>query len=79
MVELYNWCAKDKWIQLQLKIVGHLCKLFSDIDFQLSDGSMHFWYTILNENIMFWQNRPNDAKIVADALQNVTYIGIDER
>lgn len=73
MIELYDGCPKDKWIKIQLQVVGRLCKLFSDDNFQLSDGSMNFWYTVLLDNIAFWQNRPVDSGAVADALKNVTY------
>lgn len=71
MMELYEWCDKDRWTQLEVQIAGHLSKLFSNNDFQLADLSMNFWNRILHENIKLWKNRPDVIKIVVGDLKKV--------
>ncbi|XP_022161303.1 serine/threonine-protein phosphatase 2A 56 kDa regulatory subunit gamma isoform-like [Myzus persicae] len=71
MVELYEWCNKDNWIKLQLPVVCHISKFFSDYDFQLSEESMNFWIRIMHENIKYWQSRKDDVRVVVNALKKV--------
>ncbi|VVC24129.1 Armadillo-type fold,Protein phosphatase 2A, regulatory B subunit, B56,Armadillo-like helical [Cinara cedri] len=74
MSDLYNVCDTDKWISLQLQIVGPLSKLFCNDDFQLADESMNFWNRILHENMKFWQSKQDDVRIVVNALKKVKRI-----
>jgi hypothetical protein len=76
MMELYEWCDRDQWIQLQVQIVGHLSKLFSNDDFNLADLSINFWNRILHENIKLWKTRPDVIKIVVANLKKVMNINV---
>ncbi|XP_060856652.1 serine/threonine-protein phosphatase 2A 56 kDa regulatory subunit gamma isoform-like [Metopolophium dirhodum] len=71
MVELYEWCNKENWIKLQLPVVCHISKFFSDYDFQLAEESMNFWIRIMHENIKYWQGRKDDVRVVVNALKKV--------
>uniref|UniRef100_A0A2S2NPT0 Uncharacterized protein n=1 Tax=Schizaphis graminum TaxID=13262 RepID=A0A2S2NPT0_SCHGA len=71
MIELYDWCIKEKWMKLQLSVVSHLAKFFSDYDFQLAEESMNFWIRILHENLKYWQERTDDIRVVVNALKKV--------
>ncbi|XP_026820730.1 serine/threonine-protein phosphatase 2A 56 kDa regulatory subunit gamma isoform-like [Rhopalosiphum maidis] len=72
MIELYDWCNKEKWMKLQLLVVSHLSKFFSDYDFQLAEESMNFWIRILHENLKYWQERTDNIRVVVNALKKVT-------
>lgn len=76
MMELYEWCDKDRWIQLQVQIVGDLSKLFSNNDFQVADTAMNFWNRLLHENIKLWKNRPDLIKIVVGDLKKVMSLSV---
>lgn len=71
MIELYDWCNKEKWMKLQLSVVSHLSKFFSDYDFQLAEESMNFWIRILHENLKYWQEKTDNIRVVVNALKKV--------
>lgn len=71
MVELYEWCGRDKWISLQIRVVGHLSKFFYNEDFQLAEEAMNFWNRILHDNTTFWQRQQDNIAIVVNALKKV--------
>lgn len=76
VVGLYDFCDDSQKDLIQLWIIEHLFKLFSDNEFQIAEESINFCNHLLIENTAFWQNRQNDIRTLVDALEKVNWMKV---